>query len=148
MKRIILALLILTSVNSFCQTRKHTEQIEELNSEIVAEPIQKDDSLVYDIKGLEVKPEFPGGKEKMDAFIKENFNTPKDLKKTKQEQKVYVLFKIEKDGSLSDIKSIKDVGHGTGEEAIRVLKLMPKWLPGQLNGKPVRSLYAITIPVN
>lgn len=127
MKTLLLSLLILTSVNSFCQVKTEA------------------DTLIYDIKGLQVKPEYPGGKEKMDAFIIANFKIPSELKMPK---KIAVMFVIEKDGSLNNIKVLKDAGYGTAKEAIRVLKLMPKWLPGQQNGNTVRSLSAITIPVN
>lgn len=49
-------------------------------------------------------------------------------------------------GSLTDIKVLKHLGHGTGEEAIRVLKLSPKWTPGIKNGIPVKCFY--TLPIN
>ena len=51
---------------------------------------------------------------------------------------MYVTFVVEKDGSLTDIKVIRDIGYGTGKEAIRVLKKCPKWTPGEQNGKKVR----------
>ena len=62
--------------------------------------------------------------------------------------KVYVTFVVEKDGSLTDIKVIRDIGFGTGKEAIRVLKSSPKWTPGEKNGKKVRVLYSIPITIN
>ena len=61
--------------------------------------------------------------------------------------KVFVTFVVEKDGSLSDIKVIRDIGLGTGEEAIRVLKECPKWLPGEQNGQKVRVLYSLPISI-
>lgn len=59
-----------------------------------------------------------------------------------------MTFIIEKDGSLSDIKTIRDLKHGTGDEAIKVLKTSPKWIPGKQNGELVRVLYSIPIPIN
>jgi hypothetical protein len=49
--------------------------------------------------------------------------------------KIYTTFIIEKDGSISDIKILRDLGYGTGKEIIRVLKLSPKWSPGIKDGK-------------
>ncbi|MNL60417.1 Gram-negative bacterial tonB protein [compost metagenome] len=59
-----------------------------------------------------------------------------------------MTFIIEKDGSLSDIKVLRDIGHGTGAEAIRVLKMSPKWIPGKQNNNVVRTLFSIPVSVN
>jgi periplasmic protein TonB len=59
---------------------------------------------------------------------------------------VFVSFVIEKDGSLTDIKVLKDAGFGTGDEAIRVLKKCKNWVPGEQSGKKVRCSY--TLPIN
>ena len=75
-------------------------------------------------------------------FIGKNYNMPnvKGLA-----GKVYTMFVIEIDGSIGDIKIMRDLGHGTGEEAIRVLKLCPQWKPGEFNGQKVRSSFALPI---
>jgi periplasmic protein TonB len=49
--------------------------------------------------------------------------------------------------ALSDIKVLRDIGFGTGQELIRVLKLSPKWKPGKQNNKQVRALYSLVVPV-
>ena len=59
--------------------------------------------------------------------------------------KVFVSFVIEKNGELTDIQVVKNLGDGTDEEAIRVLKASPKWLPGVQNGRLVRVKYNIPI---
>lgn len=82
-----------------------------------------------------------------EQFIKDNFKTPVvDGEPIKG--KVFVTFVVEKDGSISNIVILRDVGHGTGEEAIRILQNMPRWNPAKKDGKIVRSLYPmpITIP--
>jgi len=113
------------------------------NNKPIAEVVEEENQ-VHNTAGLEVRPEFPGGQEALDRFLKDNYKNPKkDLK-----GKVYATFIIEKDGSLSDIKTIRDLGFGTKEEAIRVLKLSPKWNPGKQNEKVVRVLYAIPIVVD
>lgn len=102
------------------------------------------DNLIYDIQGLDVKPDFPGGRSEFLKFIAKNYRTP-DVKKLNG--KVYVTFVIEKDGSLTNIKVLKDIGYGTGQEVIRVLELSPRWIPGEQNGKEVRCTYSIPISI-
>lgn len=104
----------------------------------------EEENQVYGTAGIEVKPEFPGGQEKFDLFIKENYKTPIEGLKGK----IYMTFIVEKNGSLSDIKILRDIGHSTGQEAIRVLKKSPKWNPGMQNLKQVRVQYSLGIPVN
>jgi hypothetical protein len=100
--------------------------------------------MKLDPESTQTQPTFPGGIEKFYEFIGKNYKMPdvKDLK-----GKIYIQFIIEKDGSLTEIKSIRDLGNGTAEEAIRVLKLSPKWIPGEQDGKPVRVQYSLPISI-
>ncbi|MDP3679451.1 MAG: M56 family metallopeptidase [Flavobacterium sp.] len=104
--------------------------------------VQKGENEVYNTAGITEKPDFPGGMMKFYQFVGNNFKTPEQ---PNLKGKVYITFIIEKDGSLSDIKNIRDIGFGTGEEAIRVLKLCPNWIPGKMNGVPVRVMYSLPI---
>ena len=93
-----------------------------------------------------MKPDFPGGIEKFYKFVDNNFKYPDediDLKG----KKIYATFIVEQDGSLTDIKILRDAGHGTGAEAIRVLKKCPRWIPGEHNGKKIRVLYSLPITI-
>jgi len=97
----------------------------------------------------EIMPEFPGGLEKLYAFIGKNVVYPKEALKKNKEGKVLISFIIEKDGSVSNVKPLKPksewIGYGLEEEACRVVYLMPKWNPGTIEGKPVRVRF--TLPV-
>jgi protein TonB len=106
--------------------------------------VVEEDNTVYNTAGIEVKPDFPGGMEKFYKFVGNNYQTPEEdgLK-----GKVYVTFVVEKDGSLTDIKVLRDIGYGTGKEAIRVLNKCPRWTPGEQNGKKVRVLYSLPITI-
>lgn len=106
--------------------------------------VEEVDNQIYNTAGIEVKPDFPGGIDKFYKFVGNNYQTPEEegLK-----GKVYVTFVVEKDGTLTDIKVIRDIGYGTGKEAIRVLKKSPRWSPGIQNGKPVRVLYSLPITI-
>jgi protein TonB len=121
------------------------------NAELTVEPVGngpsqvvEEDNNIYNTAGIEVKPDFPGGLEKFYKFVGKNFQVPEEegLK-----GKVFVTFVVEKDGSLTDIKVIRDIGYGTGKEAMRVLKSCPKWNPGEQNGKKVRVLYSLPITI-
>ena len=121
------------------------------DAELTVEPVGngpaavvEEDNSIYNTAGIEVKPDFPGGLEKFYKFVGNNYQTPEEdgLK-----GKVYVTFVVEKDGSLTDIKVIRDIGYGTGKEAIRVLNKCPKWTPGEQNGKKVRVLYSLPITI-
>jgi len=121
------------------------------DAELTVEPVGtgvaavvEEDNTVYNTAGIEVKPDFPGGMDKFNQFVAKNYQTPEEegLK-----GKVYVTFVVEKDGSLTDIKVLRDIGYGTGKEAIRVLNKCPKWTPGEQNGKKVRCTFSLPISI-
>lgn len=78
-------------------------------------------------------------------YIGVNYVYPKEAEAAKVKGRLMLAFVVEKDGTISDIKTLKDLGYGTGEEAIRVLKTSPKWKPGMQNGKLVRVEYTLPI---
>lgn len=113
---------------------------EEASTDITTEKLDADS--IYNMS--EVRPTFPGGIQAFYDFVGKNYKAPEENIKGK----VFIQFVIEKDGSLTDIKSVRDIGHGTGEEAIRVLKLSPKWIPGEQDGKKVRVQYSLPISIS
>lgn len=95
---------------------------------------------------LDAQPEFPGGMKKFYAYVGDNFE--KQEIDGEESLTVHVSFVIEKDGSMSDIKVLRNPGYGLDKEAIRVLKsLKTKWKPGVLNGQNVRTQYTLPITV-
>ena len=111
------------------------------------EPIAPDtnqDNTVYNSAGLEIKPEYKGGFNKFYEYIAKNYRTP-DVPGLKG--KLLVSFVVEKDGSITDIKVLKDIGYGTCEEAIRILKKCPNWKPAQQKGKKVRCTFMLPINI-
>ncbi len=93
----------------------------------------------------EVMPEFPGGFDSLMKYLKENIVYPKLALENKIEGLVEVTFTIDIDGSISNIKVRKSLGFGCDEEAMRVIRRMPRWKPGMINGKPVRVAYMIPV---
>jgi TonB family protein len=93
----------------------------------------------------EIFPVFPGGDEVLFWFIDKLKQYPEEARKNNVTGRVSVTFVIETDGSLNDIKVTKSLGYGCDEEAIRVIKSLPDWLPGIQLNKPVR--FAFSIPI-
>jgi beta-lactamase regulating signal transducer with metallopeptidase domain len=98
-------------------------------------------------KSIEKQPEYPGGIEEFYKLIGINFKVPAEASKQKLEGKAIIEFMVERDGSLSEFKIVKDLGYGIGNEAIRTIKLSPKWIPGTIDGKPARVLYTLPITI-
>ncbi len=94
---------------------------------------------------VEEMPYFPEGDEARIKFITENLVYPAKSKYNNIQGTVYVTFIIEPDGTINDVKILRGIGGGCDEECIRIIKLMPKWIPGKLNGKPVRVQYNLPI---
>jgi protein TonB len=93
-------------------------------------------------------PEFPGGVVEMMKFVKANIKYPKRALESNISGKCALKFTVNADGSISDIMVLKSTPGcpECDEEAIRVVKSMPKWSPGKLAGKPVPLFY--NLPVN
>ena len=102
------------------------------------------DDAPYDYQEVEVRPEFPGGNNALMAFISANFKMP-DYDGGGGTLKV--AFVIETDGSITNVKVVKDLGQGTGAEAKRVISMFPKWSSGEHRGQKVRVLYEIPIKI-
>lgn len=94
---------------------------------------------------VEVNPSFVGGLSEMYKFLSKTLKYPSAAQRNNVEGRVYLNFIVERDGSITDINVLKSVGFGCDEEAVRAVKLMPKWTPGKQNGRNVRVKY--TIPV-
>lgn len=112
---------------------------------VIVEPKKEDENKIFRV--VEQNPEFPGGLSAMMAFLRDNIKYPAAARENGLQGKVFIQFVVEKDGSITAVKVIKDnVGGGAGIEAQRVVKMMPNWKPGKQNGKSVRVQY--TLPVN
>ena len=106
--------------------------------------VSQKNQKVYDV--AEQMPEYPGGMPAMFEFLMNNMQYPKDAEKQKVEGRVLVMFVVETDGSISDVKVAKKTFPSLDAEAVRVVQSMPKWTPGRDKGKVVRVQY--TLPVS
>jgi len=105
--------------------------------------VQENDHEIYNHSLVDSVPKYPGGINKFHVFLKKNYVAPKEAVENEAYGGVFVNFVIEKDGSLSDIKVLRDFGYKSGEELVRVLKLSPNWKPAIKNGYRVRFLYSV-----
>ena len=87
---------------------------------------------------VEDQPTPIGGNAAFYKFVQKNLKYPSQAKRMGIEGKVYVQFVVDKDGSITEVQSVKGIGAGCDEEAARVLKMAPKWKPGKQRGKPVK----------
>lgn len=105
---------------------------------------EEDEGEVQPFVVVEQDPEFPGGMDSLNAWIARNLSYPEQAQDITG--KVFVTFVVEKDGSITNPKILRDIGGGCGAEAIRVVKNMPRWNPGKQRGKPVRVQF--NLPIN
>lgn len=94
---------------------------------------------------VEENPSYPGGDEARIKFLSANIKYPDIAKEGNIQGTVYVTFVVEKDGSVSNVKVLRGIGGGCDEEAVNVIKKMPKWSPGKQRGRAVRAQFNMPI---
>lgn len=110
-------------------------------------PVQEEDVQEQPIfTVVEDKPSFPGGEAALMKFLATHINYPALAKESGIQGRVFISFVVEPSGNIDHVKVLRGIGGGCDEEAIRVVKSMPKWNPGKQRGKPVRV--AFTLPIN
>ena len=123
-------------------------QEEATNIEITPVKIEEEEEVAEEeiFQVVENDPEFPGGVEAMYTYLAQNIKYPQLARENNITGRVYVTFVVEKDGSVTNVRVLRDIGGGCGAEAVRIVKAMPKWTPGKQRGKAVRVQY--NLPVN
>ncbi|MCX6249283.1 MAG: M56 family metallopeptidase [Bacteroidetes bacterium] len=96
-------------------------------------------------KVVEKMPSFPGGESKLIHFLASNIKYPEDAKVKGMQGRVFIQFVVKKDGSITNVKIIRGFFLSCDEEAIRVVKLMPKWIPGEQKREKVDVEFALPI---
>ncbi len=113
--------------------------------EVIAqpEPPKEEETKVFDV--VEQMPSFPGGPAALMQFLSSNIKYPVVAEENGIQGRVVCTFVVEKDGSITDVRVVKSVDPSLDKEAMRVVKSMPKCIPGKQNGSAVRVKY--TVPV-
>ena len=122
------------------QTPKEEVKYTKVEVEETEEPQEK---VIFQV--VEEMPEFPGGMGEAMKFLAKNIKYPVAAQQAKIEGRVIVQFVVERDGSISDIHTMRSVSPELDAEAIRVVSLMPKWKPGKQRGKAVAVKYTMPI---
>lgn len=117
------------------------EHKEEVVQEKPREEKKKEEVLIH----VEQMPKFPGGDAELYKFISNNLNYPAMAIENNVQGRVVVQFVVTKDGSIGNVKVVRSVDRDLDNEAIRVCKKLPKFIPGKQNGQPVNVWY--TLPV-
>ncbi|MBK8555351.1 MAG: TonB family protein [Lewinellaceae bacterium] len=99
----------------------------------------------YELFDIQKQPSFQGGEPELMKYLAENIKYPPLARENNITGVVAISFVVNKDGRVSDVQVLKDIGGGCGKEAQRVVNEMPKWIPGEANGHPVKVRY--TLPV-
>ena len=94
----------------------------------------------------DVEASFNGGEEQMQMWMQENLQYPDISMEMGEQGKVYLTFVVEKDGSITNVEIIKGISRDLDNEAKRLIRTMPNWLPGEAKGLKVRSSF--TMPIN
>ena len=132
-------------VDDDLQIDAETDNDEEIEEQIIIDEdegdVQEEEIFVF----VEDQPGYPGGDEARLTYLRDNIKYPEMAKESGIQGTVYVTFVIEKDGSISNVKVLRGIGGGCDEEAVRVIKNMPKWKPGKQRGRPVRAQFNMPI---
>lgn len=144
MRFLIPLLLIATISKAQNTTQINPADVGEIRKGVVPVP---GDNQVYNGAILQVKPVYPGGvitlQNKIAAEVIKNADLPKNFS-----GKIYLSFVVEKNGSLTDIKTLHDPGYKAGLFAERTIRGdKTRWSPGILNGIPVRSQYLVPVEI-
>jgi periplasmic protein TonB len=144
-KTVVPTFLILDKIN-IVDNNTSTEKIDILvptwggeTIEIPEMAKEPEDTSVVLIPG--VMPEFPGGLSMLNYYLSKNIRYPQKAIEIGLAGRVYVAFVVDKDGSISNARVTRGIDPLLDEEALRVVKSMPKWSPGLQNDKPVRVSY-------
>jgi protein TonB len=109
----------------------------------VMEEEEEAEEVIFTV--VESMPGFPGGDAARIKYLNENINYPQMARESGIQGRVFVTFVVERDGSVTDVRVLRGIGGGCDEEAIRVIKNMPKWNPGKQRGKSVRVQFNMPI---
>lgn len=133
------------NISSFQQTSNVQASISKVVIEIEDEELEAEVEI---FTVVEQEASFPGGIQKLNEYLAQSIKYPQQAKETGTKGRVMLTFVVERDGSITDIKVLRDIGSGCGEEAKRVVKEMPKWQPAKQRGKAVRQQFVLPVSFN
>jgi len=111
-------------------------------AEVKSQVVEKEEAPLLVV---EQNPEFQGGYEAMLKFLHDKMQYPTLAQESGIQGTVFVQFVVSKTGKISNVKILRGIGGGCDEEAVRVVKEMPNWIPGRQNGQPVPVMFQIPV---
>ena len=133
------------NVSSFAQTSNVAASVGKIEIKSEDEEVQEEVKI---FTVVEQEASFPGGVEELNRYLAKSIKYHQQARETGTKGRVTLTFVVEKDGSITDIKVLRDIGSGCGEEAKRVVKEMPKWQPAKQRGKAVRQQFVLPVSFN
>lgn len=121
------------------------DELKDTENEPIAPAITDMEGKDVPLRVVEELPEFPGGMSQMMKWLSHALRYPANAQKNRVTGTVMVSFVIEKDGSPKHFKMVKSANEMLNQEALRVLRMMPKWKPGMNHGKPCRTVVAVPV---
>jgi len=118
-------------------------EVREFAPVAVAQEEAIDEEVIFIV--VEEQASFPGGEEARLRFLQENLRYPVMAREAGIQGTVFITFVVERNGSITDVRILRGIGGGCDEEAIRVVREMPRWNPGRQRGKPVRVQFTMPI---
>ncbi len=142
---------VLEEIPTIEEIKQHevaTVEVEGPTEIVFEEPVEEvvvvdDENKIFTV--VEQQPEFQGGFEAMMNFIRKNMRYPASARRMGVDGTVYVSFVVSKDGSISEVKTLRGISADCDKEATRVVAMMPAWRPGKQNGKPVFVRFVLPI---
>ena len=136
----LFTLLLFIGVKGLAQEERPVAPVEAI-------PVDATDAPQEPLTVVEQMPEFPGGQQAMMTYLVKNIHYPQECIEAEVEGKVFIAFVVDQEGRITEVKVLRGVPAcpALQVEAMRVVRSMPKWIPGQQNGKPVPV--RMTIPV-
>jgi protein TonB len=122
-----------------------TDDEEEIEEQAIVEEEPEEEKEDEIFVFVEDQPTFPGGDEARIKYLQENIKYPEMAKESGIQGTVYVTFVVEKDGRITNVKVLRGIGGGCDEEAVRIIKNMPRWKPGKQRGRAVRAQFNMPI---
>lgn len=125
------------------------------DNRVTATEVKKEDLGIQEVKkpekeevfkAVEQMPQFPGGDAELMKWLSKNIQYPAIAQENNVQGRVIVQFVVTKTGSIGEVKIVKSVDRDLDNEAKRLVKKLPKFIPGKMNGQPVNVWY--TLPVN
>lgn len=142
MRFLLVACLLFTGFCGFGQGKLQTGKRQEDPNGIDPGIVRKKDSVPPTPQVFSFVEQMPKPSVDIIDYLSKNIKYPQEAQKKGIEGRVFVRFVVNEDGSLSDFTVLRGIGGGCDEEAVRVLKSMPPWIPGKQNGKKIKVYYS------